>query len=191
MFFCPWGCWCSLMGFSYAFNSGTNHRKSGGFQNRVNTFLTLYLFSIMCFHNTYVKRNLFIPYNVVAMPRKLKHKLPPLNLGNETTGQRIALLRKEHGLTQKELAEKIGIKRTLVTDYEIGRLRLNDEMVIRFALALGVSADTILGLASLEALGTTNLKLTKRIRKIEQLPPTQKKSLINTIDAYLKAHKKD
>ena len=53
---------------------------------------------------------------------------------------------KKKKLTQKELADKIGISRILVWNYENGRLRLYDEMVKRFAIALEVSTDYLLGL---------------------------------------------
>lgn len=123
------------------------------------------------------------------MPRRLKTKLPPLPTGPGTIGERVLHIRKAQGLTQMQLAEKIGIKRSLVTDYETGRLRLNGEMVARFALALGVSSDLILGLGNTSALaGQPDLKLTKRMRQIEDLPQHQKKSLLLTIDAYLKAN---
>ena len=125
------------------------------------------------------------------MPRKPKLKLPPLQLGDEAIGQRIARLRKERGYTQKKVAEKIGIERTRVTDYELGRIRLYDEMVSRFAFALGVSTDEILGLTvSPHSSDKPDLKITRRMREIEKLPSSQKKSLLNTIDAYLKANKK-
>lgn len=95
--------------------------------------------------------------------------------------------RKERGLTQKELAEKIGIKRTLLTDYETGRLHLSDEMLTRFALALGISSDLLLGL-SVEILDhQPDLKITRRMRRIHQLPASQKQALLKTIDAYLVA----
>ena len=144
----------------------------------------------MCYYSTFVKEFPKKVYNNY-MPRKPKSELPPLQLGNETIGQRIARLRKERGYTQKELAEKIGIERTRVTDYELRRLRLYDEMVSRFALVLGVSTDEILGLSvKPHSPNTPDLKITKRMHKIEKLPSYQKKSLLNTIDAYLKANKK-
>ncbi|MEW5817826.1 MAG: helix-turn-helix transcriptional regulator [Spirochaetota bacterium] len=121
----------------------------------------------------------------------MKSELPPLNISDETIGERIAQLRRERGLTQKELAQKIGIARTLVTEYEIGRLRLHDEMITRFALALGVSTDEILGLSSKKVpKNAPELKITKRIRNIEKLPLSQKKALLSTIDAYLRANEK-
>ena len=79
------------------------------------------------------------------MPRVPKKKLPPLSLSAGTIGSRIAFIRKQKGLTQYQLAEIIGIERSLVANYERDRIRLYDEMVTRFALALGVSTDEILG----------------------------------------------
>ena len=54
----------------------------------------------------------------MSMPRGSKLKLPPLYLGKETIGKRIARLRKERGYTQVELAEKMNIIQTLISDYE-------------------------------------------------------------------------
>lgn len=136
---------------------------------------------------------IFLSYTILfAMPRKMKTVLPPLEIhGTETIGHRIARIRKAQGLTQLQLAELIGISRTLVTDYEIGRLRLNDDMLTRFACTLGVSADVLLGLTNPSDLPTTpDLTITKRLREIELLPLRQKKSLLLTIDNYLKANKK-
>lgn len=120
----------------------------------------------------------------------MKTPLPPLIAPDaETVGQRITRIRKALGLTQLQLAERVGISRTLVTDYEIGRLRLNDDMITRFSRALGVSSDTILGLSGNDTFPLEpDLKITKRLRQIEKLPIRQKKSLLLTIDNYLKAN---
>ena len=76
----------------------------------------------------------------------------------------------------------------MVTDYKTGRLHLSDDMVARFSLALNVTADEILGLKNKKGTNPPDLKITRRVREIEKLPPSQKKSLLNTIDAYLKAN---
>lgn len=80
------------------------------------------------------------------MPQKCKNELKPLNISNESIGKRIARIRKSKKLTQEQLARKIGITRSRLSKYEIDRIRLYDEMVTRFAIALEVSADEILGL---------------------------------------------
>ncbi len=121
------------------------------------------------------------------MPRKSKLNLPPLNLGKETLGQRIARLRKEGGYTQAELADKMGTIRELISDYEREKIRPHYEMVIRFALALDVTTDVLLGLKpSKNNGGKPSLKILRRMKKIEALPPAQQKVLLKNIDMFLK-----
>ncbi len=123
------------------------------------------------------------------MPQKPKYKLPPLDLGDEVLGSRIARLRKEKGLTQVELAKTIGIKQALISDYERSRLRPNYEMIIRLAIALEVTTDELLGVKAIKN-SKPNLKIQKRMRKIEALPETQQKFVLKTIDSHLKALEK-
>lgn len=124
------------------------------------------------------------------MPRKPKSQLKPLRTDHsETIGERIARIRKSKGLTQAELAEKIGIESFLVSDYERGRIRLYDQMLAHFAIALGVSADELLGtVQNKKQRAEVSLRLIKRIQSVEKLPETKQKALLTTIDAYLKAN---
>ncbi len=126
----------------------------------------------------------------ITMPRPSKLKLPPLDLGNETVGQRIARLRKERGYTQIELAERMSIIQGLISDYERDKLRLHGEMVVRFAQALEVTADELLGLNSSKNGIKPNLKILRRLKKIESLPASSQKTLLKTIDTFLIAAKK-
>lgn len=109
-------------------------------------------------------------------------------MGSETIGKRLSRFRKEHGYTQKELAKKIGITHNLVSDYETGRLTLNGEMVVRFALTLNVTADEILGLKPGKRQPGKNpsLKIVRRLDKIASMPPAKQKAFLQTIDALLK-----
>jgi transcriptional regulator with XRE-family HTH domain len=78
------------------------------------------------------------------MPRK--PDLPPLELiDGETIGQRIARLRNKKKLTQQELADKIGVQRYLIANYEQGRTRIYDEMLIRLAIELDCTVDYLVG----------------------------------------------
>jgi len=123
----------------------------------------------------------------MGMPKTSRLKLPPLDLGKETIGQRIARLRKERGYTQLELADKMGIIQALVSDYERDKLRLHSEMVVRFAQALEVSTDELHGIRTAKKNGNKpNLKIVRRLKKIEELPSAQQKVLLKTIDIFLK-----
>ena len=124
-----------------------------------------------------------------TMPRASRLKLPPLAVdADESLGQRLARIRKEKGFTQVELAQKVGIIQVLVSDYERGKLRPHPEMLVRFALALGVSADELLGLKgtrpSREVKGRRFLR---RLEQLSRLPKRDQDGLVRTIDAFLAA----
>lgn len=130
------------------------------------------------------------------MPQNPKFNLPPLDLGSETIGDRIAKLRKAKGYTQAELAEaltqmkgsdvEIANIRALISGYERDRTRPNYEMIIRLAIALGVTADELLGIKPVKNY-TPSLKLQRRIKQIEKLPAEQQKTLLKTIDTFIRA----
>ena len=126
---------------------------------------------------------------MLLMPKLPKYQLEPLEQ-ELTIGERIARIRKQQGLTQKNLAEKIGVERYLISDYERGRIRLYDEMVTRFALALGVGTDEILGLKKdIAPKEMPSLRLIKRMNQIEKLDISNQKALLKTIDNYLRGAK--
>jgi len=57
--------------------------------------------------------------------------------------ERLAALRKERGLTQQALAERVGIHVSQVRRYEGGGAQPTLEVIRRLALALSVSADEL------------------------------------------------
>lgn len=119
------------------------------------------------------------------MPRASRLNLPPIDWGKETPGQRVARIRKERGYTQVELAGMMGILQTLVTDYERGKLRLNADMILRFATALEVSTDDLLQPAGPKATRKPSRKVLRRLELIETLPGRQQATLLRTIDTLL------
>lgn len=121
------------------------------------------------------------------MPKKSKLNLPSIDLG-EPLGRRIARLRKERGYTQAELAATIGITQKLISDYELDKIRPYPEMVARFAVALHVTTDTLIGLqdSNTQEDGQPKLKLMRRLKKIEELPTAKQKVLLQNIDMFLK-----
>jgi transcriptional regulator with XRE-family HTH domain len=126
-----------------------------------------------------------------AMPQTNKTTQPPLMIGDETFGQRLARIRKAKGYTQVELAKRMDIIQVLISDYERDKLRPYHEMIVRFAKALEISADELLGLTNAKDRGNgASLKLMRRMKKIEDLPPAQQKILLRTIDTFLKGAEK-
>jgi len=123
------------------------------------------------------------------MPKKSKLKLMPVDTGNETLGQRLARLRKERGLTQKQVAESTGLIQELVSSYELDKLRLNSDMILRFTEVLEVSGDELLrGSKSTVAVKKQpSIKLVRRMDQIEGLPLYEQRALLTTIDKFLTA----
>jgi transcriptional regulator with XRE-family HTH domain len=123
------------------------------------------------------------------MPRKPTRQLPPLDYGNETVGQRLARLRKERGYTQVDLAGKIGIIQTLISDYELDKLRLSAEMAVRYAMALNITVDDLLApktAAKQKNSKQPSLKLVRRMEEIEKLPPRQQTLVLSALDSILR-----
>ena len=105
-------------------------------------------------------------------------------------GKNLQILRKKRGLTQKELADAIGLTREAVAAYESGRGHILDVTLISLAAALHASADQILGIkAQKTALKDVSLRITKRMKAIDSLPETTKKHILKTIDDSIKANR--
>lgn len=125
-----------------------------------------------------------------VMPKKTR-KLPPLALGDESLGERLARIRKDKGLTQVELAEKMGIIQPVLSDYERGRLRPYAEMIARFALSLGVSADELLGLKAPRRDRSREDPEARRLWKIFQLvvslPEKDRRAVVRLVHSLVSA----
>lgn len=104
----------------------------------------------------------------------------------ETIGERLARFRKERGITQIELAEKLGVAQPMISDYERGELRLHGQLIVELTLILGVSADELLGLeAPRTSAGVRDRRLLRRIQQLEHLPRRDQQAILRTIDAFL------
>jgi len=102
-------------------------------------------------------------------------------------GKRLAFYRKAKGLTQKELGEKIGVTNRVIAYYEGETNYPPAHLIVPTAKALGISTDELLGIkGSNDNEHKPDLRITRRLKKIEELPPSQQKILLKTIDTFLK-----
>lgn len=62
-----------------------------------------------------------------------------------TFGKRLRSVRKDLGLTQKELGERIGVGRTTISEYESGKIVPRQDGLIKLAEVLGVNVDFLTG----------------------------------------------
>ena len=62
----------------------------------------------------------------------------------ENVGERIKMLRKKLGLTQSELAQKLGLEWAAISKYETNRVPLTQDSLLRLAEVFNVTTDYIL-----------------------------------------------
>lgn len=103
-------------------------------------------------------------------------------------GNRLKEIRKRRGLSQVELARRLGLHQSLISQYECGYLRLHGALLVRLAQALETTPDEILTAtppASAAAEPPLDRRFLRRLKQVEKLSAHQKKLLLGTIDAFL------
>lgn len=100
------------------------------------------------------------------------------------TGERVARIRKERGITQIELARRLDLTQARVSHYECGRIRLHADMVAEIARILEVSADELLGLKPSKTstlISAEERRLWKHFRLVAQLPERDQRAVLRLI----------
>jgi transcriptional regulator with XRE-family HTH domain len=104
-------------------------------------------------------------------------------------GARLARLRKDRGITQAELAQRLSVSQPMVSDYERGALRLHGELILELTAILDVTADELLGRPgetdSRDSSRARNRRLMRRLQRVEALSKRDQDALMRTIDAFL------
>lgn len=120
-----------------------------------------------------------------AMPRK---KATP----QETFGRRLARIRRARGLTQPELAKKIGISGRMLAYYEAQTEHVPAHLLGKLSGVLAVPTDELLGAQPLRTVSTEapeNLRFWRRLRVAETLPPSDRKAILDHLDALIAKRK--
>ena len=110
-------------------------------------------------------------------------------------GARIAQARKDHGLTQQELSEQLGVAQQTLAHYEVGRARMPASMLPTVARLLTLSLDELMGQplpraarASPSTRGGKRgpaSRLEQQIQAVAQLPKTKQQFVSQMLDTVL------
>lgn len=105
----------------------------------------------------------------------------------EQLGQRIATLRKARGLTQVQLAERMGVAQQTLAHYEAGRLRLLAGALPKLAGELGVSVEDLLGETKTKSRGKRGPvpKIQQQLEQVSSLPKAKQRFVSEMIDNVL------
>ena len=113
-------------------------------------------------------------------PGDVKKKAPPLAFP-----EHLATLRKERGFTQQALASKVGLHISQIRRYESGQSQPTLDAIRKLAVALSVSADTLL-FAKDERGPDEDLKL--QFEAVANLDAEEKKVIRSVIESMLLRH---
>jgi transcriptional regulator with XRE-family HTH domain len=132
------------------------------------------------------------------------HSKPPIDFGLEGTvgrrpvetieesvfAKRLREIRKRRGLTQAELAQKLGLQQSMIAQYERGYIRVHAAtLIVRLAAALQVTPNELLGTEDIRTEDVLKSRsLLRRLKQVNQLPAADQKALIRFLDALFARH---
>jgi transcriptional regulator with XRE-family HTH domain len=103
-------------------------------------------------------------------------------------GENIAQARLQAGLTQQQLADKLGTTQRVITYWEREAVGLRADQLAKLAEALGVSADYFLGRDSKKRGNGPIGKARLIFEQVSQLPRDRQQRILSTVEDLLIAH---
>ena len=88
-------------------------------------------------------------------------------------GERLKELRKQQGLTQVQVSERLGLSKAVISSYEVASRHPSYDILIKMAALYGVTTDYLLGLDN------------RRLIDVSWLTPNQ----LTAVEALLKSYK--
>ena len=97
--------------------------------------------------------------------------------------EQIRKIRRQKGLSQVELGDRIGVSQQVITNYERGIREPDLETMLKIAGALQVSIEILVGEKPVKQDEQTSRALQKRFEQIKKLTPEKQKAFITFVDA--------
>lgn len=103
-------------------------------------------------------------------------------------GERLSNLRKGRGLTQIQLAEKLGVSPRVIVYYEQENAQPPGALLVDLARVLRVTTDQLLGVKPIkEKIDPQDRRILKHLQLIKRLPLNDQRAVFKFIDALLKS----
>ena len=121
----------------------------------------------------------------------MSKRIVTVELENETFGQRLELLRKSAGFSQRALATEIGISQRMVTYYENETSFPPTHILPLLAKALGVTTDQLLGIEEIpdKERFKRDGRLWRRFSLVEKLSDEKRLQVVKMLDNFLEREK--
>lgn len=103
--------------------------------------------------------------------------------------KKLRRLREEKGLSQGQVAKKIGIESQRISKYERGVLYPTTEIMLRLVGIFDISLDYLLrGQKDADPHSIKNKDLFERIKRLDELPKEKQNLLIAILDTFIKEY---
>ena len=85
----------------------------------------------------------------------------------------------------------LDVTQSVISSYEVGRVRPSPQMILRLSEAIEITADQLLGrpTENTKTHDKIDRRFVRRLRLLKQLPKRDQDALLRTIDAFLTARK--
>lgn len=100
-------------------------------------------------------------------------------------GSRIAILRKERGLTQTQLGEMIGVSQQQIVSFEKGRRKVPVSALPKLSETLGISVEELIGIDAKPGKRGPTPKLQRQLERLLQLPRSKQRFVTEMLDTVL------
>jgi len=116
----------------------------------------------------------------------------PSNKERPPFGERIHALREQAGLSQQQLAERLGLTQRAYAYWERNPVALRPDQLTKLAAALGVNAEALLGDAGANRRGNGPAgKMRRLFESASALPRSQQQKVIALLDAFVAQHARE
>lgn len=104
-------------------------------------------------------------------------------------GERLATARERLGLSQQQLADKLGVSQKVITYWERNEVALRSEQLTAIAAALDLSVEELLGQPKPKVRGSGPVGKARQVfEAVSKLPRKQQEKIFDILQPFLKEH---
>jgi transcriptional regulator with XRE-family HTH domain len=114
----------------------------------------------------------------------------PARKPRSSFGERLAVARQQAGLTQQQLADKLGTTQRVLTHWEREGIALRADQIAALADALGVTADYLVGRDDTPRKnGGPGGRVRRVFEAVAGMPRHQQKKIVDVVEAFVTANR--
>jgi len=132
------------------------------------------------------KIRLYNEHDIIQWRHVMPRQKMLLNKEEENFGDHLALLRKQAGYSQRDLAKETGISQRMIAYYEKHPCYPPAHVLFALAKAFGVSSAELLNLKK-DKTGdkVKDMRIRRRLSRIDQLDEKEKRKVIQLLDTFI------